>query len=132
MRYLVICARILLGLVFVVPGANKLFHFLPIAVSDGDATLYLNLLLAHRILTVVACLELIAGGLLLAGRYVPLALTILGPIAVNILLFHMFLDQPRLLTALFVVVLEVFLIWAFRSSFLPLFERAASPKISQA
>lgn len=127
MRYAVIAARILLGLAFIVPGANKLLHFLPIPISPGDATEYLDLLFAHRILTVVSWLEIIGGCLLLMGRYVPLALTILGPIAVNILFFHLFLDTPRIGNAILVVMLEGFLLWAYRGSFRALFEAKAHP-----
>src|SRR5258708_3642315 len=126
MRYGILISRILLGLMFIIPGANKLLHFLPIAVTPGDATTYLNLLFAHHILTVVALLEIIASLLLLFGRYVPLGLTLLAPIAVNILMFHLFLDPPRLPIAIAVVLLETFLIWTHRSAFVGLFE-ANSP-----
>ena len=34
--------------------------------------------------------------LLLSNRYVPLALTLLGPVIVNILSFHMFLDSENI------------------------------------
>ena len=73
----------------------------------------------------------IAGILLLVGRFVPLALVILGPILVNILLFHLFLDPTHLPTAIpgFVcVLLELFLIWAYRLSFRGLFD--AAPEVS--
>ncbi len=122
MRYGILIARILLGLMFIIPGINKLVHFLPIAISPGDAVTYLNLLFAHHILTVVAVLEIAGALLLLLGRYVPVALMLLAPIAVNIFMYHLFLDPPRLPVAIMVVLLETFLIWVYRSAFVRLFE----------
>jgi len=58
------------------------------------------------------------GGLLcLVGRFVPLGLTLLGPVIVNILCFHIFLDRTGLPMALVVSALALFLVWAYRSSF---------------
>lgn len=121
MRYVVLISRILLGLMFIIPGSNKLLHFLPITVTPGDASTYLDILFTRHILTVVALLEIIGSLLLLIGRYVPLGLTLLAPISINILMFHLFLDTPRLPIAVAVVVLETFLIWVYRSAFLGIF-----------
>ena len=44
-------------------------------------------------LTFVKVLELVSAVLLLSGRYINLALTLLGPIVVNILLFHVLIKQ---------------------------------------
>ena len=57
------------------------------------------------------------GLLLLIGRYVPLGLTLLGPVIVNILLFHIFLDPSGLPMALVVAVLALFLLWRYRANF---------------
>ena len=126
MRYVILASRILLGLMFIIPGLNKLLHFLPITTSPGDATIYLDLLFAHHILTFVAILEIIGSLFLLFGRYVPLGLTILGPISVNVFMFHLFLDLPRLPAAAAVLLLEVFLIWLYRSAFVSLFANASA------
>ena len=42
-------------------------------------------------LTVVKVLEVVAGVLLLSGRFTNLALTLIGPVVVNIALYHVFL-----------------------------------------
>lgn len=44
-------------------------------------------------LTLVKVLELVSAVLLLSGRYINLALTLLGPIVVNILFFHVMIKQ---------------------------------------
>ena len=70
----------------------------------------------------------IAGILLLVGRYVPLALVILGPILVNILMVHLLFHEPGIVIGLIAAIFEVFLIWAYRLSFRGLFD--AAPEVS--
>ena len=65
---------------------------------------------------------MITGSALLTGRFVPLALTVLAPIIVNIVAMHLFLPSSGAelsLTAL-VIGLEVFLAWSYRAAFRPL------------
>lgn len=82
-------ARILLGIVFTVFGLNGFLHFIPMGPPPaGFAGQYLGALEISHYLTVVFVLEFVAGILLLVNRYVPLALTTLAAIIVNILLFH--------------------------------------------
>lgn len=65
----------------------------------------------------------IAGGLLLLiGRFVPLGLTLLGPIVVNILLFHVFMDRSGLVVAFVVLALWLFLMWRWRAAFAGIFQ----------
>ncbi len=71
---------------------------------------------------------LVAGLLLLIGRFVPLGLVLLGPILVNILMFHFLFRSPGSATGIVCTALEIFLIWAYRSCFLGLF--AAAPPLS--
>lgn len=79
-----------------------------------------------KYMTIVGLLELIGGLLLLVGRFVPLGLTILGPIIVNILLFTILLQHHDFYIGIILAVLEVFLIWAYRLSFRGLLD--ASPE----
>jgi hypothetical protein len=55
--------------------------------------------------------------LLLIGRFVPLGLTILGPIIVNILIFHALMAPEGFGPAILVALLELFLVWRYRSAF---------------
>jgi putative oxidoreductase len=66
---------------------------------------------------VVGALQVIGGLLLLIGRFVPLGLTLLGPVIVNILLFHIFLDPSGLPMAIVVSALALFLLWRYRENF---------------
>jgi len=113
-----IVARVLLGLVFVVFGSNIFLHFIPMpplpATLAGD---FSKALMQSHYIYVVGLLQVIGGLLLLIGRYVPLGLTLLGPVIVNILLFHIFLDPSGLPMAIVVAVLALFLLWRHRTNF---------------
>ena len=89
MGKVILGARITLGLIFFVFGLNGILNFLKGPLPQGDAGTFLTIMMEHGYSDVVAVLQLIAGLLLLVGRYVPLALAILAPILVNILLFHL-------------------------------------------
>ncbi len=123
MKKAVLVARILLGLVFLVFGLNGILHFLPMPpMPAGDATTFATILTAHKYMSFVDLCEVIGGLLLLVGRYVPLGLTILGPIIVNILLYHFLLEPKGVAIGLVTLALEVFLIYAYRLSFRGLFD----------
>jgi hypothetical protein len=91
---------------FVVFGSNIFLHFIPMppfpATLAGD---FSKALMESHYVYVVGFLQVAGGLLLLIGRYVPLGLTLLGPVIVNILLFHIFLDRAGLPMALVVSVL---------------------------
>jgi hypothetical protein len=64
----------------------------------------------------------------LLNRYVPLALTLLAPIVVNILLFHILMAPSGLPLAVLVTVLWVFTFLHVRSAFASLLQpRVAVP-----
>ena len=117
MKYAILIARILLGVVFVVFGANGIVHFLPMEMPPGDAGLYLSLLATHKYMPLLALIEVASGILLLVGRFVPLALTMLGPILVNIFLFHLLFGAPGLPVAIALLVLETFLVVVYWPAF---------------
>ena len=88
-RYLPATARILLGLVFTVFGLNGFLHFLPTPPMSGPSGDFAMALGATGyIFPVLKAFEVASGLMLLSGRLVPLALTLLAPIIVNIALFH--------------------------------------------
>jgi hypothetical protein len=66
--------------------------------------------------------EIIAGFLLLIGRFVPLALVVLAGLIVNILAFHIFVDSELILLAISITVLGGILAWHYRESFRGLLE----------
>jgi hypothetical protein len=67
--------------------------------------------------------QLISAVLLLSNRYVPLALTLLAPVIVNILLFHILMAPTGLVLALIVTVLWIVAFLSVRSAFAGLFQQ---------
>jgi uncharacterized membrane protein YphA (DoxX/SURF4 family) len=113
-----IAARIVLGLVFFVFGLNKFLGFIPQPPPTGDAAVFFGGLMAAKYMfPLLALIEITAGALLLAGRFVPLALLLLAPIIVNIVGFHLFLAPSGLPVAIVVLAAEIFLAWAYRAAF---------------
>ena len=125
MRIAGLIARYLLGLIFVVFGANGFLHFIPMPPPPGVAGQFMGALFVSHVLVVVFLLELIPGNLLLVGRYVPLALVLLGPVIVNIVLFHAFMAPSGLPLAAVVVILWGLTAWTVRSAFAGIFEAKA-------
>jgi uncharacterized membrane protein YphA (DoxX/SURF4 family) len=129
MKIAILITRILLGLVFFASGLTSILHLFKLKPDPAnDATTFLTLLTTHNYMTFIALLMLVAGLLLLVGRFVPLGLVILGPILVNILLFHILFHAPGSITGVICTVFEIFLIWAYRFSFRGLFD--AAPEVS--
>lgn len=123
MKIVVLIARVLLGLTFVVFGANGLHPFLPMPPPPGGlAGQYVGALFQSHYAVVPFLVQLIGGILLLVGRYIPLALAILGPVIVNILCFHLFLFRAGLPTAVVVAILWFILFYYYRRSFAGIFE----------
>lgn len=115
-------ARIVLGLMLLVFGANKFLHFIPMEAPTGTAGEFMNSLGATGyIFPVVGILEVIIGAMLLLKKWVAFALILLAPICINILLFHLFLDIPGLSFALLIVVINSILIYKHWQQYKPLF-----------
>lgn len=121
MDKLVLVARILLGLVFFVFGLNGFLHFIENPWPPGEAAQAFmgGLAGSGYFFPFLKITETVCGALLLLGVYVPLALTILASVILNIALYHFFLfpDPQSLVMAVLLLVLEIFLAWSYRGSF---------------
>jgi|ERR1043166_10085 uncharacterized membrane protein YphA (DoxX/SURF4 family) len=118
MKIATIIVRTLLGLLFVVFGSNIFLHFLKMPPQPASlATDFTKALMQSGYMYVVGFLQVAGGLLLLIGRFVPLGLTLLGPVIVNILLFHTFLDPGGLPMAIIVSAMALFLLYAYRVNF---------------
>ena len=123
MKIAALIARYLLGLIFLVFGANGFLHFIPMPPPSGVAGQFMGALFMSHVLVVIFLLQLIGGILLLVGRYVPLALVLLGPVIVNIVLFHAFMAPSGLPLATVVVILWLLTAWSVRSAFEGIFKQ---------
>ncbi len=118
MKILTIIARVLLGLIFVFFGSNGLLHFLPMPpLPQGVTGEYLHAFFASGYVYVISGFQFAGGLLLLIGRFVPLGLTILAAIIVNIWTFHLLMAPEGLPPAVVVTILELFLVWSYRDRF---------------
>jgi putative oxidoreductase len=126
MKITALIARILLGLVFLVFGLNGFLMFLPMGpMPTGLAGQFVTALLQSHYVLVVSALQVAGGALLLVNRYVPLGLTILGPIIVNIFLYHLLLFHMGVGIAIVVAILWCIVAFHHRQSFAGLFVRKA-------
>ncbi len=118
MKIATIIARVLLGLIFVVFGLNAFLNFIKMPPPPaGPAGAFMGAFFASGWLYAVKCFEIAGGLLLLLGWKVPLGLTLLGPVIVNILFYDIFLDHSALPMGIVVAALALFLLWAKRSAF---------------
>lgn len=128
MSKLPLVARILLGLIFFVFGLNGFFNFLPAPEMPAPAMDFMGALVATGyFLPFLKLVETVCGLLLLVGRFVPLALTVLAPVVVNIVLFHLFMAPSGIAFGLVALVLGIYLAWCYRSSFRGVLDANASP-----
>ena len=127
MRIVALIARLLLGLIFFVLGLNGFLQFLTMGpFPSGLAGQFMSALFLSHYLWVVAGLQVIGGALLLVGRFVPLALVLLGPVIVNILLYHVLLNPAGIGLALVVTVLWFIVFYAHRQYFSSIFVHKAA------
>jgi putative oxidoreductase len=118
MKIVALIARILLGLIFVVFGANGFLHFIPMPpMPPSTATTFATILMTTHYALIVSGIQFIGGALLLVNRFVPLALTLLGPVIVNIFLFHLLMSPEGLPLAIVVVVLWAVQFWYHKKAF---------------
>ncbi len=128
MKFAVIGARVLLGLIFVVFGLNGFFHFIPTPdMNEAAGSLMGAFMATGYFLMVLKLVEVVSGLMILTGRFLPLGLILLAPVSVHILLFHVFLDQGGLPMAIFIIAAQLFLAWAYRDSFSGVLQANAKP-----
>jgi putative oxidoreductase len=122
MKIVTLIARILLGLIFVVFGLNGFLNFLSMGpMPTGLAGQFMGALLLSHYYWLVAGLQIAGGALLLANRFVPLALVLLGPVIVNIICYHVFLNPSGAVPAAVVTVLWLIVFYGNRQHFSGIF-----------
>lgn len=111
-------ARTLIGLIFVVFGLNGFLHFIPQPPPPpGLARQFLGALAGSHYMVPVFALQFVSGALLLANRYVLLALTLIAPVIVNILLYHALMDPRGIAPGIVVSVLWAAVAYRHKSAF---------------
>jgi hypothetical protein len=122
MKIVTMIARYLLGLMFLVFGANSLHPFIPMGpMPAGLAGQFMTALFAAHYFYVVGAIMALSGILLLANRFVGLGLTLLGPVLFNILLFHLTMNPGGIGLGAFATLLWALVAWQHRIVFERLF-----------
>jgi hypothetical protein len=118
----------LLGLLFFAAGLANLLGLTPqTALPEGAAAFAAALMNTGYMLPLIFSTQFIVGTLLLANRFVPLALALLAPFVVNSVSFHLFLERSGLRIASGVLILEVYLAWAYRKAYRPMLAMKTAP-----
>lgn len=121
MKVAAMVARYLLGLGMLVFGVNAFFPFISPPEMPEQPGQFMGLLFDSGYFNFVAILMIVGGLLLVLGRFVALGLVLLGPVLVNILIFHIAFDDlagigPGVLFAVF----WLLVFWQHKKSFDPL------------
>ncbi len=127
-RYLTALVRILLGLMFLVFGLNGFLNFMPTPKDmPQDIMTVFGALTNAGYMTVVSGAEVLIAVMLLTNRFVPLALAMLAPIVVGIITFHVAMAPATIGPGIVVLVMELYLAWAYRGAFRPMLAAKTSP-----
>jgi len=122
MKIVATIARILLGVAFLVFGSNAILHFIPTPpMTPSMATTFATVLQDSHYGAVVGAVEVLGALLLLANRYVALGLTFLGPVLVNILIFHILMAPASIGMGVFFTILWFLVAYQHREGFAGLF-----------
>ena len=123
-RHLPTIARVLLGLMFFVFGLNGFLNFIPQPPKESLPAALMAfseaMMKTGYLFQLIKGTEVLVGALLLLNRFVPLALTVLAPVIVNIVAVHVFLAPSGVAMAVVILALELYLAWSYRSAFRPM------------
>jgi uncharacterized membrane protein YphA (DoxX/SURF4 family) len=130
-RHLPAAARFLMGLIFVVFGMNGFLNFIPPpppeTMPEGAVAFGNALMKTGYMFPLVKGTEVLVGVMLLANRFVPLALALLAPVVVNIVAFHAFLAPEGMVMTFIVLALQVYLAWSYRAAYRPMLALRVTP-----
>ena len=115
-------ARIILGLIFLIFGFNGFFQFISFEMTPA-ASQFMSAFVDSPYFHFLKVIEIIIGFLLLINFYVPLSLIILAPVTINIFIFHLFLDRSGMPIALAILILHFLVAYGRREAFKPLLRR---------
>src|SRR3984957_3724279 len=122
MKIVTMIARYLLGLMFLVFGANMFLNFIPMGkMPAGLAGQFMTALFAAHYFYVVGAIMVVSAILFLVNRFVGLGLTLLAPVLFNILLFHILMNPSGIGPGAFATLLWFLVAWQHRTVFERLF-----------
>jgi uncharacterized membrane protein YphA (DoxX/SURF4 family) len=115
--------RIVLGLILIIFGANKFIGFMPSPELPEAAGNFMGALAkTGYMFPLMGAIEVIVGLLLILNKWVPFALILLAPLAVNMIVFHLKLAPAGIGPAALVTILGIVLIYANWDKYKALFD----------
>ena len=114
--------RIVLGLILIIFGANKFAEFMPApALPEAAANFMGALKNTGYMFPLIGAVEVVVGLLLIVKKWVPFALVLLAPVAINMVLFHLVLAPAGIVPAALVAIINAVLIYVYWNTFKLLF-----------
>ncbi|RKG89490.1 DoxX family membrane protein [Corallococcus terminator] len=132
-RFLPTVARVLMGALFLFAGLNGFLNFVPPPAKlppEGAMAFSKAMMDTGYLFQLVKGTEVLVAVLLLANRFVPLALALIAPVLVNIFAFHAFLAPEGTGLAVVLLAIEIFLAWTYRAAFRPMLAMRATPSVT--
>ena len=109
--------RILFGAFCLLFGLNKFLGFIAFPPIEGDGGTLMGIYFTSGFLKLIGVLEILGGLALIAGKYVPLALTFMIAIMFNAAIFHALHDMPGIGGAAVGLILGLVLAYAYKDRF---------------
>lgn len=112
---------IVLGTFLIIYAANQFLHFLPSGYGKmPDFTKdYLDAVLPF--LPALYIFEIILGIAFITNKWIPFLVIVLAPLSVNFLIFNLANGGWNIISAAFVSILNILLIYQYRERYRPLF-----------
>lgn len=129
-RHLPTIARALMGFFFLMSGIVGLMGLTPPSPpSLPEAAIAFNtgLVKTGYMMPLIFGTQAVVGSLLLVNRFVPLALALIAPFFVNSFAFHVFLVPSGLGIVIFLLALELYLVWTCRETYRPMLTMRVTP-----
>jgi putative oxidoreductase len=123
MKACVLIARCLLGFIYLIFGLDYFYQFIPYHVVHPGipGALVAGLKGTGYIYPMMKTIQILGGVSLLFDRYAPFSAVVLFPISLNVLLFHTILVPSGWFMGIILIVLNVFLGWAYRKYYQGMF-----------
>lgn len=113
------------GFIFLILGISGFHNLVPFINLDRfipELHPFMSILIDSGYFYAVKGIESVAGLMIVLNFHIPLALTLITPVIVNIVLYHIFLDHRNWQLAPFIVIIDIYLIIKNRDHFSHLME----------
>lgn len=123
MKIVAAIARYLLGAIFLFFGSNIFLHFIKMPPPPpGTMGQFSSALFDSGYVYMVGFFQVVPALLLLANRYVPLALTMLAGVIINIDTTHILMNPSGIVPGLVASLLWLVVFWYERAAFAGIFQ----------